>query len=211
MPTAAEALTIAGAAATVALVVAEHREAARAQAITKTLASAAFVAVAIARGALDAGWSTSLFVGLCFALVGDLALLSRARPAFLGGLFAFLTGHALYAVAFGLRGLELRGALIVAPFVGVALVFVARWLLPHVDRAMRGPVLAYMTVITLMVLAAASTFDHARSWPILVGAVAFYLSDLAVARDRFVAPGFVNRLWGLPLYYAAQLVLAWSP
>jgi uncharacterized membrane protein YhhN len=36
-------------------------------------------------------------------------------------------------------------------------------------------------------------------------AVAFALS---VARDRFVVPGFVNRAWGLPLYYAAQLVLA---
>jgi uncharacterized membrane protein YhhN len=45
---------------------------------------------------------------------------------------------------------------------------------------------------------------------ILIGAVAFYLSDLAVARNRFVAPGVANRLWGLPLYYLAQLMLAWS-
>ena len=44
----------------------------------------------------------------------------------------------------------------------------------------------------------------------LVGAVMFYGSDLAVARDRFVAPGFSNRAWGLPLYYAAQLVIAAS-
>jgi len=41
-----------------------------------------------------------------------------------------------------------------------------------------------------------------------VGAVLFFLSDLLVARDRFVAPGFGNRLLGLPLYYAAQLLLA---
>lgn len=38
----------------------------------------------------------------------------------------------------------------------------------------------------------------------------FWCSDLAVARDRFIAPGFVNRLWGLPLYYAAQVAFAWS-
>jgi len=31
-----------------------------------------------------------------------------------------------------------------------------------------------------------------------------------VVRDRFVSTGFVNRLWGLPLYYAAQLIIAWS-
>jgi hypothetical protein len=36
------------------------------------------------------------------------------------------------------------------------------------------------------------------------------LSDLSVARDRFVAPGFVNRAWGLPTYFAAQLLLAAS-
>jgi len=44
--------------------------------------------------------------------------------------------------------------------------------------------------------------------PIRAGAVLFWLSDLAVARDRFVRPGFVNPLVGLPLYYAAQLLLA---
>ena len=38
----------------------------------------------------------------------------------------------------------------------------------------------------------------------------FYLSDLAVARDRFVSPGFANALWGLPLYYVAQLLFAYS-
>ena len=43
---------------------------------------------------------------------------------------------------------------------------------------------------------------------ILGGALAFYLSDLSVARDRFIREAFVNRLWGLPLYYGAQLLLA---
>jgi hypothetical protein len=31
-----------------------------------------------------------------------------------------------------------------------------------------------------------------------------------VARDRFVAPGFVNRAWGLPLYFGAQLLFAFA-
>lgn len=43
---------------------------------------------------------------------------------------------------------------------------------------------------------------------IYAGAALFYLSDLAVARHRFVAPGPENKLIGLPLYYAAQLILA---
>ena len=36
----------------------------------------------------------------------------------------------------------------------------------------------------------------------------FWMSDISVARARFKSAGFGNRLWGLPLYYAAQLVFA---
>jgi len=45
---------------------------------------------------------------------------------------------------------------------------------------------------------------------ILPGAVAFYASDLAVARHRFVTETFSNKLWGTPLYFGAQLLLAAS-
>ena len=40
------------------------------------------------------------------------------------------------------------------------------------------------------------------------GALLFYLSDLAVARDRFVVRRFASRAWGLPAYYLAQVLLA---
>ena len=43
---------------------------------------------------------------------------------------------------------------------------------------------------------------------VAAGALAFVASDLFVARDRFVSPAFANRLLGLPLYYAAQMLLA---
>ena len=90
----------------------------------------------------------------------------------------------------------------------VAATFVLRWLWPHVERPMRVPVVAYVLVITTMVALAAGAASEHQSWALLVGAVAFYLSDLSVARDRFVAPGFANRVWGLPLYFFAQLLLA---
>jgi hypothetical protein len=44
----------------------------------------------------------------------------------------------------------------------------------------------------------------------VIGATCFMSSDVAVARDRFVTPGVANRVWGLPLYYGAQLLLAWT-
>ena len=74
---------------------------------------------------------------------------------------------------------------------------------------MRVPVLAYVAVISTMVLLAAGTLGGADSHrAILSGALAFYVSDLAVARQRFVARTFWNKVWGLPLYYGAQLILA---
>ena len=42
------------------------------------------------------------------------------------------------------------------------------------------------------------------------GACLFFASDLAVARDRFVARDFTNKLWGLPAYYIGQLLIAWA-
>jgi hypothetical protein len=42
------------------------------------------------------------------------------------------------------------------------------------------------------------------------GALLFTASDISVARDRFVQPASVNRLWGWPTYFLAQIVLAWT-
>jgi hypothetical protein len=61
-----------------------------------------------------------------------------------------------------------------------------------------------------MVIFASGAGAATGRWGIPVAALAFYGSDLSVARDRFLGAGFGNRLWGLPLYYAAQLAFAWE-
>jgi hypothetical protein len=43
-----------------------------------------------------------------------------------------------------------------------------------------------------------------------VGALGFYVSDVFVARQRFLKSEIVNRLIGLPLYYGGQFLLAFS-
>ncbi|MGB5811459.1 MAG: lysoplasmalogenase family protein, partial [Polyangiales bacterium] len=68
----------------------------------------------------------------------------------------------------------------------------------------------YMLVIAAMCAAAIGVSGAGAPWMIPVGALMFTVSDIAVVRDRFVSPGFINRFWGLPLYYAAQLIIAWS-
>ncbi len=86
----------------------------------------------------------------------------------------------------------------------------ALWLLPHVARRDLPLVLAYMTVISVMVMASGVTAG--TSWPFTFTAAAiFYISDIAVARWHFVDADPVNRFLCYPLYYTACLMLALSP
>ena len=61
-----------------------------------------------------------------------------------------------------------------------------------------------------MAMLALGTWGAHGGAGIAAGGVAFYLSDLAVGLDRFVRRSFTYRAWGLPLYYAAQLLFAAS-
>ena len=70
--------------------------------------------------------------------------------------------------------------------------------------------MAYAVAITAMGVWAVATAVADWDWRLPVGAGLFIVSDVAVARQTFVQPGFVNRLWGLPLYYGGQLLLAWA-
>jgi uncharacterized membrane protein YhhN len=176
--------------------------------IAKPLASATFVVAALVGGALGRPWSAVLFAGLCLAAMGDVLLLSRTKRTFLAGLAAFLLGHVAYAAAFVVAGVDLTWAAGAAiPLAGAA-ALALRWLSPHVEPRMRAPVLAYVVVITVMVALAAAAAKRSGEWLLLVGAFGFYLSDLSVARDRFVQRAFANRAWGLPLYFYSQLLLA---
>lgn len=176
--------------------------------VMKPLASVGFLWAAWSAGALDTPYGRWIFAGLVLSFWGDVLLIPDARASFLAGLVSFLLGHVAYAGAFALRGLAWPwvggAALLVAPAAWLAW----RWLRPHVGGEMRVPVQAYVVVISSMVLLGAGTIGFAMRPTILAGAVAFYVSDLAVARERFVSYTHWNPTWGLPLYYGAQLLLA---
>ena len=192
------------------LLLAEARRHAAARAVSKSLASVSFVGVALA---LDAAASTHgrLVLGaLVLSLVGDLLLLSAHPRAFLGGLVAFLLAHLAYAAAFLHLGVapEVTAAAAAAALLVAA--GVLRWLRPSMGPAWRVPVAAYVVVIMAMCTLAIGHAGQSGAGVVALGAVAFAASDLAVAREKFVRTSFVNKAWGLPLYYAAQLLLAWS-
>ncbi len=193
-----------------ALLVAEWRDHGLSRAIIKPLASSGFIAAALARGALDSDHGQALLAAFALCWLGDVLLLSRGQAGFLAGLVAFLLGHLGFVAAFVLRGVETRMSAMAAVLLLVLAVYVVRWLLPKAPARLRVPIVLYVVVITAMVALAIGTYPVVGIGAIVVGAVAFYLSDLCVAVDRFVSPGFRIRRWGLPLYYGAQLVLAWT-
>lgn len=179
--------------------------------IAKPAASTAFIAVALAAGATGTAYGRAILAGLVLSWFGDVFLIPRDAPKlFLAGVASFLLGHVAYAVAFVARGIDPGTTLVAAAAAVAAAAGALAWLRPHVGPDMRVAVRAYIAVISVMVVAAVGTYALGGNRWIPLGAVGFYLSDLSVARDRFVKEEFSNRVWGLPLYYAAQVVLAWS-
>ena len=199
------------------LLVAEKRDSRRGRYLCKPVASLGFIAVAAAGGSLDAPYTQWIVIGLVFGAGGDVALMFPGDRPFLAGLVSFLLGHIAYVVAFTLVVPVSAWPTPHALAAVVSAVVVTLYLWPHLG-SMKVPVMLYVLAITAMAVGAIAvlvsgqrvmlTDDQARM--LTAGAIAFFASDIAVARERFVAEGFVNRSWGLPAYYGGQLLLAWS-
>jgi uncharacterized membrane protein YhhN len=116
-----------------------------------------------------------------------------------------------FSVAFLTRPLDPLVLVTAAVLLAVTLGVVLRWLSPSVPPDMVVPVRTYMLVIGAMSALACGVTAAGGPWQVAVGALAFTASDVSVARDRFVRHEFANRAWGLPLYYAAQLLIASTP
>lgn len=180
--------------------------------LTKPVASAAFVWLALGSGALDSTYGRLVLVALLLCMLGDVLLIPRDRPRiFRAGILAFLLGHVAYGVGFLTRPLSAAGLVIGGLLLATVVRTVMRWLAGRLPRDMIVPVRAYMIVIGLMSTLACGVYAAGGPWQVAAGALAFTASDVSVARDRFVEREFFNRAWGLPLYYAAQLLLAATP
>lgn len=178
--------------------------------VCKPFAAAAFLWTATALGATDSNYGLWLLAGLTLCAAGDLLLMFERELAFMAGLGAFLVGHVLYAIAFTTLPLGSSGMVLsLAPAVLLAGVTL-HWLNPYLGGAMRWAVYAYMLAITAMLVTAGASIGQGIIWPILFGAWGFAISDIAVARRQFVAPAKANGIWGTPLYFASQMLLAVS-
>ncbi len=178
--------------------------------LAKVVASLGFIAVAVAAGATGAGWSRWALAALVLSGVGDAVLAVRSRGGFVAGLAAFLVAHAVYAVAFLMRGADAWPLVVAALALALAAPLGWRALAAHVPRALRRAVLAYLVVVSAVVATGLAVRVTHGAPGLALGAVLVVGSDLAVARERFGRPGFVNKVVGLPAYYLGQLLIAAS-
>ncbi|MEM9840626.1 MAG: lysoplasmalogenase [Pseudomonadota bacterium] len=181
----------------------------------KPAAAAMFVVQAVISGAVESGYGLLILTGLVLSAAGDVLLIPRERQVlFKLGMASFGLAHVVYAAAF--FGLGFAGGGWPAPQLWLsstfaaafALVFVWRWLGPHLQSDERPLVLIYMALILAMFVGSwvKSSLDG-NGWVVLA-ALMFAASDLFVAKDRFVKREPENALVITPLYFGAQLIFA---
>lgn len=196
------------------LLYAEKKEVLKVKLAAKIVLSSLFIFCAVIQSHPIVPYYRFILTGLIFGLGGDVFLALPRQKMFLCGLFSFLLGHLFYVTGFfyavGVSQWTVIGLVISAMASGGVFL----WLRPHLG-SMKVPVILYILVITAMVAGAWSVMavgELALSGRMLVfiGALSFYVSDLFVARQRFLKTEFLNRLIGLPWYYSGQFMLAFS-
>lgn len=185
--------------------------------VAKPLTLVLLIGVAVALDAEDPTVREWFLAGLVLSLAGDAFLLlpddRRLGPVepFVLGLASFLLGHIAYIVGMviGTDGpaplLALFGVAVTASGAGA----VGPRLLRGVRRTSPDlliPVIAYMAVISLMVVAA-----FGRAVPLaMAGALSFYASDAILGWNRFVTPSRRAELAVMVTYHLAQVGLVLS-
>jgi uncharacterized membrane protein YhhN len=191
--------------------------------LTMVLLIAAALAIAHAHAApgtpgpnrATAYLTVATVAALALSAVGDVFLMlpedsPSADRNFVFGLGAFLLAHVAYiavfvrlhahggyAISFVLTGLVLAGAMFAT--VGLRIHTAAK----DEDPALAVPVLAYVTVISLMVVAAWWTGDMR----IIPGALLFAASDAMIGWTRFVRKDWELDVPIIVTYHLAQILL----
>lgn len=139
--------------------------------------------------------------GLVFGLMGDVLLLPRLDN-FIGGLAAFLVGHALYVAAFVAIGSS--SSILLVGLASACLIgwFIGRPIITAVNKTKLAiPVLLYFLTISAMVVTGIGT----GIIQIAAGALIFALSDGLLGTDRFVDERVDRRVWVHVLYHLGQI------
>jgi uncharacterized membrane protein YhhN len=156
-------------------------------------------------------YSASIAIGLCFSLLGDVALL-WPDLYFLPGLAAFLVTHLSYLMAFTRDAkFPARPSVWVLYLAIASAVFV--FLFPNLPSSLKIPVALYSLLLASMAAQAMGRYLTLKTSPARLaatGAILFMLSDLLLAFDHFHSAIPLAPLLVLTPYYLAQWLIARS-
>lgn len=196
-----------------ALIVAERRGSRAGTWLFKPFAALFFLLTAAAGSPGDSVPGVFIMAGLTASAAGDLLLIPRSRPAlFRAGIAAFALAHLLYIAGFT------AAAAFPDPWVAAALAAGATilglrswsWLAPWLPSRDRPLVAGYIVIISLMLLTSGLAATGSAPPVVFVASVMFVVSDLGVARDRFVTDAGWHPFVISPFYFGAQVLFALS-
>jgi uncharacterized membrane protein YhhN len=188
--------------------IAAHHHNTTARYVFKPLTLVLLIATALALDPADPtvrGW---FVVALLFSLAGDIFLMLPG-DLFVPGLASFLVAHLAYVVGFVAGGLEPAGVVAGVALVAVGYLVVGRRLIGAVQRsepALAPPVLAYMGVISAMLVCAVGSLIPVA----IAGGVLFYLSDSLIGWGRFVKAHPWGGVAVMVTYHLGQVLLVLS-
>lgn len=177
--------------------------------IAKPATLVLLIGVAVTLDPVDPTIRAWMVIGLVLSLAGDVFLMLDEKW-FVAGLGSFLLGHIAYVVGLQLAPRSLGWTAVGLAFVIIAIATVGRRVVLGVRAGehpeMVGPVVAYLVVISMMVV---SAFGTAAPWAI-VGASLFYVSDATLAWNRFLDQRRFGPLTVMVTYHLGQIgLVAW--
>jgi len=156
-------------------------------------------------------------LGIILSLAGDVLLMLSLDRFFLFGLVAFLLAHLAYVIGFNIPLPEFSlWGIVFAVMVSLGGARVIRRIvdaLPSRGQArMRIPIIVYSTVISIMLLSAMIklmdlTWNANAALLVSGGAFLFYISDIILAWNKFVAPIQYGRIYNIAAYHLGQIML----
>jgi len=156
-------------------------------------------------------------LGILLSLTGDILLMISLDRLFLAGLIAFLLAHLAYLIGFNIPIPEISAwGFVLAIIVGLGGVRVMRRIVAPLTSSgqarMRMPIIIYSAVISLMLLSAMMkmteiTWNTNAAALVGVGAFLFYVSDIILAWNKFVAPIQNGRIYNIGAYHLGQIML----
>ena len=177
--------------------------------IIKMTAASIFVSLPLIQFQRLTSFGIWILMGLIFSWIGDLCLIWRGTGRrFKLGILAFLLAHVAYGVAFIFAHFEPERATVFFVCLGLLGIVIYGRLKADMQPSIRPAVMVYLFALTAMTALAWSLVDSEARFAFGFSATAFLVSDISVALQRFGSHSQHHRLWGIPLYFGAQISFA---